>query len=349
MTTQIKNFSTHDLDTLLKNQSWEEVKSDLLLLTDKQVEYCVQSLQSCPSNKWIHFIQILDRQNQLEAVGKTVTVHQFLELLTAFSKNQINVLKLQPILVGLPFAIFFKSLFSISKFNLEALKQEGLLEPLEHHLSLFLYEIENFLNEYEKRSEEMIKEIQDLPREDLGFEDLAYFESKISVLKKDFQTLLTVIDHALAIVWNTGRIDLIEKMSHLKEKAVTQYSYMAGKKAHELGIENQLETYLGLVYSNHLNELHDDEAAIEALSKLSLWYLSDYVEMGLLQDIKDVNLNLNGSTDRVQKKLSDFQDHYNQVNKKLKQLGLETLKDLKNKRIYSKKMLQEYVRQHNKE
>lgn len=344
-TPPIQIISQEELKSLLKKSSPEDLQAIFLKLSDIQIKYSITLLESHPA-KLLNIIQILNSPKALEAVGEALSANQFLTILSDFSKEQSPHPKLLPLLVGLPFPIFFKSLFSINKIELDLLKKEGLLEPLEHHLNALIYEIEKILAEYIQKNEDFSNEIINLPFEDLGYEDIEYLESKINSLKHQFQTFLSIIDKGLSIVWSTDRIDLIEKMSHHKELAVLQYHSYTDTQSLFNPLAKLLHR-LDSIYSGDPHPLNDNEASIEALTRLSLWYLNDYWEMGLLPEIKKKSqlapdLDKNGA----QKKLKDEKEIYNTVKNNLKQLGLETLQDLKQNRIYSKKTLQEFIRLH---
>ena len=112
------------------------------------------------------------------------------------------------------------------------------------------------------------------------------------------------------------------------------------------GLYAKFEEKLNTIYSgfNHGEGLLDEDPAIEALANLSIWYLQDYWELGLLPEISNIQqLDLDPKHYNESER-SDFKaDLFLKVRKNLESKGLKTVFDLKSNQIFSKGMLKNYL------
>lgn len=279
--------------------------------------------------------------SELELIGKTLSAQQFLQILELFSEKHIPIDKLSALLVGLPPSLFYEALYLAKRTHLKALKQEGILEPLEHQLNVFSNECDNKLALYQSESIQIENEIHQIKINTLTSSDLRAFHHRIHALSDKYYSFLQTIDKALAVTWNTNRIDLIEKLSHLKERTHMQFIRTidsSSENNRSSGLLKELEQALSKVYESE--EIRENDQAIEGLACLSIWYLKDYWEIGLLpqiQEAKELELEV---------KSHDRQQLFDQVHCNLMRLGIQTIEDLKKAQIFSKNMLKEYIQQH---
>jgi len=283
----------------------------------------------------------------LETIGKGIQPDQ----LTALSGLLLGeyIEKFPAILVGLPHSLFMELLKHADDSNLHILKALASSEPLQHHLTMAGHDLQQQIFDCELQIGGLTNEIAALETTQMGRSDLQAIESKIADAAKGLQELTLVVNKSLAIAWNTSRIDLIETLSHTKERAESLLAHGIGRKRcdehHSSGLYAKLEERLFHIYSNGnaFENLKDEEPAIEAIAKFSIWYLKDYWEIGLLPHIKQLD---ESESRPLQEKQHEQEALLQQVNINLKQLGLKTLSDLKQARIFSKQSLSEFIREH---
>ena len=243
----------------------------------------------------------------------------------------------------MPHDVFCELLTTISQEQLLPLKQEALTEAVQHHLTLVVNELTTKLNPYQAKLALKNKELQTLPLEDIGPREIQDVQKSISLILDEGMHFVTLANYALAIAWNTLRLDLIEQISQLKE----QYQKIIGQDGGLPRNDGQEPTGLYAAFERRLNSIFSDAGpnaqisllpdqtpAMEALVKFGVWYLPDYSDIGLLPKIagkKQIDLR------QGQEKL------YLEVNQKLADIGLTTLQDLRLAGIYSKKALKDYI------
>lgn len=338
-----------ELEKFIATLSPNQITSGILALQDEEA----MTFQS----KLMHILQGLHDIPQLEAVGRALSTKQLLGALALFSRKPFANDKLCPLLVGLSPQVFFEAIYFTPDSSLAPLKQEGLLEPLEHHLNMFIHECEKLLKDYQNKIVEISQEIAQINCQELSNQELHHIRVHIEHLRGSYQDLLEAINKALAITWKTNRIDLIEKLSHLKEVVHHQLTQDIGMERTEFksstGLFAALEEFLYSTYGaslsmqEDLESLNDDDLAIEGLTKLSVWYLKDYWELGLLPSVTNAEeLNLSHLPPYEKEWLQKRQEWFNLVQKNLEKLGIGLVRDLKNANIFSKKMLKEFIDQH---
>lgn len=337
------NFSTYssnEIIELFKESSIDNLQMIISHLNNAQIILGITALQNQPHIKLLSLIQKLDRTH-LETAGKALSSKQFIDLLESFSNGQCPPNKLSSLLVGLPFYVFMETIQIAPNHSLEILKQEEILEPLQHQLNLLGHEYEKKLLAFQNQTNHLCDDIHKIDIEELSFSDLDEMRDKIIDLENEYQLALETIDKGLSIIWNTARIDLIEKFSHLKEATHSQYIRNIGKDDGSgigPGLFPALDRFLGTIYEIEpsSNNHADNDLAIEGLTKLSIWYLKDYWEAGLLPNIKH--------QDELEHQ--EKQQLFNLVQTNLQKFGIATIKDLKKAQIFSKPMLKEYVKRH---
>lgn len=278
----------------------------------------------------------------LEEIGALLSPIEFMNLMTAFSEKIIPIEKLDPILVGLPSDTFCIAMQSIPINSLLPLTREVISEPLLHHITVLANNCEETHRIYASNIDSLKVEFNRLNRDELDYDTLANFKSRIDDITQYYRNSLEFINRLLQLAWNSQRASLIQKISLLKTETLFQLKNEVNGSADEASnLENLLFEILSNVFVKA--NLKDEDPAIEGLAALSVWYLQDYWKAGLLPEIENEEAleppaNMTGA---------EKQEHRNQlfrnVDENLKSLNLVTVANLKNVSIFSKKMLAEYV------
>ncbi len=293
----------------------------------------------------LHALLVHIHTNQLlEEVGKALSLEQIKEILHFFTNSPQLLDKLPPLFVGISHDSFYTILPSLNKEELELLKFEALSEGLDHHLHLISKRLTFELESFESELYLLKNEIVSATNEILVQDQHKVFRKLIDVTLKKGQHLIDITNNALIIAWNTFRADLIETLSANKEKAQRLMQSISSDKSNK-NLFALLENSLNSVFSDAIADglidaLADDTPAIEALGKLNIWYHQDYIDIGLLDESSVESGRENGSLADQQKKNEVI---YSQVVASLKAVGLHTLKDLKEAKIYSKQNLKQYL------
>ena len=336
----LKILLEHDTSFMFERFSLEQIKESIPILSPQQIESYILSLSNEKNfSKLLAVIDGANKNEQLERIGSLLSTDQLLAILQSISKNTLSIDKLAPLLVGVTSPIFFDALQHAQESHLETLKKEGILEPLEHHINVLFNTLDTMLQNNQKIIYQIDQTIENLNLNTLTYSDLHELENEIESLKNQYRILLRMIDKALVITWNTHRLDLIEKLSRLKERTNLQFIN------NDLpGISGHLQNFLYKVYDSAPHEIQDHDKAIEGLTKLSMWYLKDYWEAGLLPSIKKVEELECTSQYNEDEKLHHRQNLFNQVQANLDRLGIGTIETLKKANIFSKPMLKEFIR-----
>jgi hypothetical protein len=299
--------------------------------------------------------QFLPRDLSLETVGQTLSLEQFLEILTLVatsSKSLVTQQHLSSLLVGIPSPIFQNSLLYISKKQLSVLQQEAVAEPLQHHLFVLERTLsKEFLNccQYFENLADFLKS-GDLTK--LNREAITNIYTSIENLEGRTNLILLVLNYGLALAWNSDRLELIENLGHLKERAQRFLLEEVGRKTslerQSSGLWKRLEAKVDAIFNEVNNDdtqilMPNETPALEALSKFSLWYLQDYHEIGLLPDIElsEIKTLVAKNTKKNQQRRAEL---IAKIETKLSQLGLNTLEDIKEAKIFSKQLLIDYIK-----
>jgi hypothetical protein len=341
-----------------KSLSISDINTQVKQMTPEQLTFLVQSFTdespSSAKKKIIAAVAALDDRTHLELVGQSVTAEQFFMLLEGKSQIDHSAFhKIPPLLVGMSFNVFTDVLLDIPKDLLIILQEEGSTEPLQHQLTLFCHEL---IKELEYLSNNLIQLENQLD----GFDTRNINHDKMLSTHQDIKKWevfanknIIRIRNALAIAWNTNRTDLIDTLSFQNESWLKYDTLVIGRQREynkpASGLYARFESRLNTIFSNpedpsDIEALHDNEPAVEALVKFSLWYLHDYWEIGLLPHIGDVSQLDLDSTNHTDRERADYRaELFQEAQKNLEKLGLKTVSDLKNKEIYSKEMLEEYL------
>lgn len=287
-------------------------------------------------------IDRLKEPHQLELFGKTLSSHDFLSLLGMIEKKSILINgKLNSVLAGLTNEVFSESILKLSVADLALLQHESATIPVQHHLTVLSQEKLKVIETMETLiiSLEMI--IDHLEVEQLGMDELPELLSKIDELSVFATNEVQLLSKALALAWNSNRIDLIDTLSQIKERL---------QKYKSFSIESSVTGLIPKLYAR-LNKIYEDKSlndetlpAIESLAKLSLWHVQDYFDIGLLPTITSKELLDLDETTHTEQARADYRASLiEKAKQNLENVGLISLADLKRAGIYSKKALQEYL------
>lgn len=346
------NLLHENAHAVLFQANINDLKKSIPSLQQQQLTTCISLLQaynhSDANERLIAFISATDEPMRLEAIGKGFSLSQFLCVLSAIAAKTIPIEKLSPLLVGLSPMVFQQALVQLTPLQLSILKRESLTEPLQHQLTLFSHNYERLYEDHEKAILQIFQKLEDLKHEELSYRLLAEIEKRLDEIKDFAKSYLATIDQALAIAWTTNRLDLIKNLTQLKEHFHHQLHQKIGQpttlEQRATGLYGSLEQSLYAIFGTGEELLNDHDAAIEGLAKFSIWYLPDYWEVGLLPSTSRLeDLELDSSKHNEQQRLHHRQSLFDQVQKNLTKLHLNSISDLKKFQIFSKTMLKEFI------
>jgi hypothetical protein len=354
----VSTFAPEEISRLVLQIPSLELKSIIPSLTPEQVTAAIASLDKNHDTAWrekiVIIIQGLTQTKHLEAAGHALSLPQILHLFDENTKNDPEGhWKFSPLLVGMSHQLFTQMLISATPVQLNTLKQEVIAEPLQHHLTVLTHEIIHQIPEFAAKIEDLDQEIDNLNPFEIAHSDLKNIGHRIEEVYQFYEQTTSKISKILILAWNTNRTDLIEKLSVAKELSQKVIGVTIGSRrttsTESTGLFAKLENQLNKVYgilneTQDIEALQDDEPAIEALVKFSIWYLRDYWEIGLLPTIKDPkNLELETSPYNHDEKIKFREKIYAEVSDNLAKLGLKNVNDFKKAKIFSKASLIDYI------
>jgi len=295
---------------------------------------------------------VLDIQDnaELEAFAKKLSAEELGAALELLKNSEAGRQKLSPILMGTPEKTFAKLLQNASPSLLFLLQQEDIADVVQHQLTLLAHTKKETLKTSLLKFSSLEHEIKHLNLDLLNevWETLDSFAIALSESIKE-------IVPALRLVWNTRRLDLIDCFSSAKETTEKLLIFGIGHPlTHDrpaTGLYDILERKMLSVYGSEESEnathsFQDEEPVAEALTKLSICYLEDYWEVGLLPQIasKDLLKLEAHSSENEQAEYRNVLLH--EAKKRLEDLGLKCVRDLKYAHIYTKNALSIYIKNH---
>lgn len=287
-----------------------------------------------------HLFQYLCSEKKLRPLGENLTLEKFLSILNFLTHHSSVQERLSDILVGLQPQVFSSALLFFQTEQLALFKDDRLLEPLQYHLTQFVHEGEALYRKINDQIEQFEENLRFVKPEELTEDTLHELIIPIDAYRTQLLQILEKVSTALSIAWNTDRIDLIEKLSNMNEKLQHQLTHIVGHPASEnfpsSGLYLELKNSLSMIYDS---SLQDDDASVEGLTRLSIWHLKDYWALGLLPEIhqlEDLEVSPNQEGMEPHHLFSDVQ-------KRLEQLKIGTVGDLKRENIFSKPLLKNYI------
>lgn len=294
----------------------------------------------------------LSNKHDLEQAGNNLDLGQAHQILYFLIAEKLPADKFLPILVGMSQGIFYQLMGSLSPEEEHLFKEFGSTEPLLHKLAILAHDWKQDLEALVKDIYEVAAKIESINLTLITKQDIFTTRKEIDELDHFIEEHLLILNCALIIAWNSKRVDLIDSLSTLKDLYLRTFSILIGhtkvNDANATGLYKKLEDRLNQVYSYDseftLAPFNDLDPAIEALTSFGIFYLEDYVELGLLPDIRSVkDLKSSLRKKNIQELTPYLESIIAQVEETLKSLGLKNVKSFKDAKIYSKDMLKEYL------
>lgn len=345
--TKLPSFESPDaLHAFVTSSSIEQFQQSIVYLSPFELAETLFWLQTEPSQetkeKLSRLFHTLDSPAKLENFGKALTPSFFQALLDYVSHHVSYENRLPFILIGLQPQVFSQALSDLKEKQLILLKHESLLEPLQYHLVQFIHEGERLQQAIEKEIQQLTLDFQTIEHSELTQDQLSSFFYAIDRLQDRLKDYLERTKQALTFVWQTDRLDLIEKLSSLQEVLHHQLIHAVGTQPSK-GLYFLLEQQLASIFDASLT---NQDAALEGLTRLSIWHLKDYQEVGILpstQQIQELHLeSYPTQTDHWTR----HQHLFAFVQRQLDRLRIGTVGELKKACIFSRSLLKDYVTQH---
>jgi hypothetical protein len=357
---ELGSKSLEELSRYVEKASPNELEVAVSQMNIEQLQQTILQIDKDKDAKWKQKIRAvilgLNNRSQLEIAAAKLTVDQVIELIDkTLQLEDKHHWKLSPLLVGMQFEIFAQILSQASPSQLQVLQHEGVTEPVQHQLTALSHELSNQILEIETEIDRIDEELENLKLNEMDREDVLELQHQIGVYSEFFERCFQQANKALAIAWNTNRLDLIESLNKIKDSCQKYNIYGVGlprnAESPATGLYNKIELKLFSIYGDpedpsNREALRDNEPALEALVKFSIWYLRDYWELGLLPSVKrqedlDLDLSKHSELERTHHR----EQLFTQAQNNLKHIGLATVSDLKNAYIFSKKTLREYIQE----
>ncbi len=262
-------------------------------------------------------IQKLSKKEHLELIGKLCSAGQILAFLSCYPDNQVKE-KIAPIFVGMDQDKFEEVLLNASDKQLEVLKIEGYSEGISHHLTLFVHRLEEENISLFKSLSSIESMIQTIDPELTTKETIEAIRNKLNECLDNLHKIFGKVRKILPIVWSTANIDLIDKLNK------------ANISLQRMLVPEELQALFNQKLFSVYRDLKDDDQAIDGLANFSVWYLEDYVDVGLLP--------LNS-----QQSEQSRENLFKEVRDRLQKINLRTVSDLKEAYIFSRQTLKEYI------
>lgn len=341
--------SLEALKIFLSKSSKEEFKENLSLFSLSELVESLTLLRTQPvseANEKLHeLLSWIDASFNIELLGKHFSPKSFANYLEIMSQHPHFQNRLSHLLVGIDPLVFSEALQYLQDVHLDLLKQEGLQEPLQYQLTQFFHEGEALKEAIEREGLKFQQELNSYIPEQVSSDLLQELLTKIDGFRNILIEYLDKTSTALAIVWHTNRIDLIEKLSSINESIQHQLNHFVGHPAFDTlpptGLYAYLQNHFAKVFDS---SLRDNDAAIEGMTRLSIWHLKDYWELGLLPFLKEEEiLDMEKQMDNESKRLEEQERYMILVKEQLEQLRIKTVADLKHLHLFSRSLLRTYI------
>lgn len=294
----------------------------------------------------------LSNKQEIEKATASLDLGQIHELITHLQMNKAQVEKFHPILLGMDQGVFYQFLETLSIDEDCFLKEYGLTEPLFHKLSILAHDWKQDLESIVKAVYEIASRIEAINLSQITKQEIFTIKKSIDDFDQSIEKHLQILNYSLSIAWNSKRVDLIDNLSTLKDLFMRAGFLLVGHVKIDdqpaTGLYKKLEDRLNQVYSYNsrpsLEPLNDQDSAIEALTSFGIFYLEDYVFLGLLPEIPTLVDLKNVLKEKNTNELHTFlASAIVKVEESLKAIGLNNVKAFKEAKIYSKDILREYI------
>lgn len=290
-------------------------------------------------------LKLFENTQQLESLGAILSARQFVQVLSVLIERNDFQKSLPHLLAGLPESSFSSSLNYLDAAHLDLLKHKSLLEPLQYHLMQVVHEGESLFEKCAMEIEKYQIGLKDIQVQDLSCEDLQQMINLIDEIRIPLLDYLERTNAALSIAWGTEQVDLIEKLSTIHERVHNLLAQYVGHRSSDLlprtGLYRELHTALSNIFDTALK---DEDRSVEGLTRLRIWHLQDYWDLGLLPQISNPR-ELDLDSDKTADKLNPFNHSllFSQIQKQLELLKIGTIGDLKRENLFSKSLLRAYI------
>ena len=251
--------------------------------------------------------------------------------------------KLPSIMAGVTKETFQEFIIAANLKQLGVLKSEALADPVQHLLTVTTQQM--------LVSEAEITQEIDAIREEIGSVEASTFsltthraiEARLGAVSTHIAEATAAIDRALGLAWASGRGDLVDTLSELKEYYRNDLRVGIGhpKSAEDTatGLYLAITQTLDLVYSG----LTDDQPAAEALACLGIWHLGTFEELGLISGLSSAQKASIAAMHDCQAGSSEVDQICSRALEALADAGLGSIGDFRSNGIYSQEMLAEYL------
>ncbi len=341
--------SPESIPTFLLASSLEEFEKNLPHFSYEELAESFAIARILPSPlataKLHALIAFIDSPERLKRVGAQLTPTYLLDCLEVLNRHGLHPPHLGALLAGLRPTIFSQALILMQASHFAYLKQAGVLEPLQYHLTQFIHEGEALAEETDREAKRFIHALPLIQPEQLTYEEWEALTQTLHLLENRLAQFLKKSSAALALAWSTDRIDLIERLSSIHESIQHLALHTVGHPESNAlppgGLYLALEQRLSTVFDDTLKE---GDAALEGLTRLGIWELRDYWEIGLLPSVHSVlELELDPQQHNAEACLAHQHRLLSTVRQQLEHLHLRTVEDLKRARIFSKPLLNAYM------
>lgn len=313
------------------------------------VPYASQDFDHQNWKEKLHHLFIHLPNSPVENFGNALSYVQLLEIMRFCEMHQdpANRKKLSSLFVGISPIVFKDLLTHSSQTELSFLKEEAVTEAIQHHLSILTHELTLRFDEFCNQISIKEREIENVDLKMIGCKDVENFYLQFEQFHKEGKKILNLTSRAIAIAWNANRVDLIQELGRIKElcqKCLNEsIGNMETEETPSLGLYQLLNKKVEVLFSDQdskgdLALMKDSTPALEALVKFSVWYIQDYIDVGLLPKFNGKHSDLDNDEE-----FHHRDQLFTAAENNLAKMGLKTLLDLKNAKIFSKKALKEYI------
>lgn len=341
--------SSDDLRHFVSQATPEQLMTALPEFSMQELAESFAWLQSdgvhLPEEKRVSLFEFIESPKGVETLGKNLSARLLMHVLNFLIPHPQFHNRLSYLLIGLEPQIFSAALNFFQPAHLAMFKEEGMFEPLQYHLTQFVHEGESLHRQIALELEQFEGTLLSMKNQELTAESLEALIAQIDAFRSRLLDFLERISVALSIAWNTDRIDLIERLSNINEALQHQLALFIGHPSSgnfsATGLYARVEETFSEVFDSSLK---DEDASIEGLTRLSIWHLRDYWELGLLPQVHRLQeLNLDPSNLQEGQRTAYHQQLYSEVQKQLEKLKIGTVRDLKREYVFSKALLKAYI------
>lgn len=332
-------------------------KNDITVTSMHELRQMMPQLNAISDPSWkeklIGILTGAQSEGIIETFGRYLSAPQFVAVLEYYAETEkADRAKLYSVLIGLREEIFVAVLADLAPPALQLLQKEAGSEPVQHRLLVMCHLFSSIIDLNNFEVVQLKEKILKMDPQDIGGQDLKQMMDSIDQIAQVYKDLLAALGPALTIAWNSGRTDLVDQLSSVKESCMRSFIEHVGGKQDDW--DNELHVMLARQLNSaygdpdnplDIEALHDDEQAIAVLPKLGIWYPRDYFEVGLLPHLKSIDDVALDPKIAGMEKCVEYRDHLvNSAQENIRQMGLNTVKDMREAGIFSRKSFAEYIK-----